>query len=96
MQPPEHGGPSLLSTIDGCANLLSIILSNKRAEEIQDELLSLVGFENIELCQELIQKRDLIQEQCKNIEENLKKEKQAQDYRPKNFDVNRPGVGVTV
>ncbi len=30
------------------------------------------------------------------MEENLKEEKNAANYKPKNFDVNRPGVGVTV
>ena len=34
LQQPEDGGVSLLSSIDGYANLLSIILSNKRSEEI--------------------------------------------------------------
>ena len=38
----------------------------------------------------------MIQEQCRSIEENLKKEKSASNYKPKNFDVSRPGVGVSV
>ena len=59
-------------------------------------LISLVGFENLELCGQLIEKRELIQEQCRSIEENLKKEKSASNYKPKNFDVSRPGVGVSV
>ena len=42
--------------------MLSVILSNKRNEEIQEELMDLVGFENIELCSQLIEKRELIQE----------------------------------
>lgn len=96
LQKPEDGGTSLLTTIDGYASLLSIILSNKRSEEIQEELITLVGFENIELCQQLIEKREIIQEQCKGIEEGLRKEKAQQDYRGKNFDVSRPGVGVSV
>ena len=86
----------MLTSIDGYANLLSIILSNKRSEEIQEELISLVGFENLELCGQLIEKRELIQDQCRGIEENLKKEKSASNYKPKNFDVSRPGVGVSV
>ena len=75
MQAAEDGSSNLLNTIDGYANLLSIILSSKKSEEIQEELLSLVGFENIEMCTQLIEKRDLIQEQCRGIEETLKAEK---------------------
>lgn len=60
MQAAEDGSSNLLNTIDGYANLLSIILSSKKSEEIQEELLSLVGFENIEMCTQLIEKRDLI------------------------------------
>jgi len=55
-----------------------------------------VGFENIELCENLIEKRALIQEQCKGIEENLKQEKSSRDYKPHNFEFSKPQVGVTV
>lgn len=84
-----------MNTIDAYASLLSIILSSRKSEEIQEELINLVGFENIELCLQLIERRELIQEQCKGVEETLKQEKNASNYKPKNFDVNRP-VGVTV
>lgn len=30
------------------------------------------------------------------MEETIKKDKNATNYKPKNFDVNRPGIGVTV
>ena len=52
-----------------------MILSNKRAEEIQMELMDLVGDANFELCLKLIEKREIIQEQCRGIEEKLKVEK---------------------
>ena len=75
---------------------MAIVLSNKRSEEIQEEIIDLVGFENFELVSQLIERRELIQEQCKGIEEHLKAEKNASSYKPKNYDVNRPGIGVSV
>ena len=92
----EDGSASVLNSIDGYANLLSIVLSQKKNEEIQEELLDLVGVHNFELLSQLIEKRDLIKEQCKSIEENLKKEKAHETYRPKNFDVGVNKVGVQV
>ena len=74
-----------------------MILSNKRAEEIQMELMDLVGDANFELCLQLIEKREIIQEQCRGIEEKLKVEKNAQSYQTvSQRDVNRPGIGVNV
>ena len=39
------------------------------------ELMDLVGDANFELCLQLIEKREIIQEQCRGIEEKLKVEK---------------------
>ena len=80
MQKPEDGSVSILNSIDGYANLLSVILSKQKNEEIQEELISLVGFENIELSMQLIEKRELIQQQCRDIEEKIKAEKNASGY----------------
>lgn len=96
MQQPEDGSANLLNSLDGYASLLSVILSNKRNEEIQEELMDLVGFQNIDLCGKLIEKREIIQEQCRDIETDLKSERTASSYKPKNMDVNRPGVGISV
>jgi len=46
---------------------LNIILSNKKNEEIQEELLDLVGFQNLELLEQLLDKRELIKEITKII-----------------------------
>lgn len=45
----EEGNPSALNSADAFVNLLSSLLSNKKNEEIQGELLDLVGFHNFEL-----------------------------------------------
>ena len=64
---------SILNTIDGYASLLNVLLSQKKNEEIQDEIMGLVGDHNFEMVFALFEKRDLIKEQCRSIEENLKK-----------------------
>jgi hypothetical protein len=45
----EEASSSVLNSTDAYANLLHIILCSKKNEEIQDELLDLVGFDNFEL-----------------------------------------------
>ena len=85
-----------MNTLDGYSSVLSVILSSKGNEEIGGELTDLLGFENFDLISMLIEKRDIIQDQCRAIEENLKTEKSAQNYQQKNRDVNRPGIGVNV
>jgi hypothetical protein len=48
----DEGNESILSNnIDAYANLLNIITSSKNNNEIEDELLNLVGFHNIDLLQ---------------------------------------------
>lgn len=49
LQEPEDGSASLLNSTDAYANLLTIILSPKKNEEISEDLLDLVGFHNFEL-----------------------------------------------
>jgi hypothetical protein len=51
---------TVLNSTDAYANLLSIILTTKRNEEIQEELLDLVGFDNLELLTQLLEKRAFI------------------------------------
>ena len=70
----EDGNPTALNNADAYVNLLNIILSNKRNEEIQEELLDLVGFINFELLEKLIDRRDIIKEQCKGIHEKMQAE----------------------
>ena len=40
---------TVLNSTDAYANLLSIVLTTKKNEEIQEELLDLVGYDNLEL-----------------------------------------------
>ena len=47
------------------------MLSSKKNEEIQGELLDLVGFHNFEMLEHLISKREIIREHCKNMMEKL-------------------------
>jgi hypothetical protein len=49
MQEPTDGGVSLLNSTDAYANLLTIILSAKKNDEISEDLLDLVGYHNFEL-----------------------------------------------
>lgn len=93
----DEGNPSALNNPDAFLNLLNIILSNKRNEEIQEELLDLVGFQNLELLEQLLDKRELIKEHCKNVNEKLMQEKQQTDsYRPKNMGLPAVSIGVRV
>jgi hypothetical protein len=62
---------SALNSTDAYANLLQIVLSTKKNEEIQDELLDLVGFENFELLSQLLEKRSFIQEYCGQVQSKL-------------------------
>ena len=86
----------MLNTIDGYENILRIVLSPKRDNEIEGELFDLLGSHNFELLSQLIEKRDLIKEQCRSIEEVLKKETAHAAYRPKNFDIGVSTVGVAI
>lgn len=67
----DDGNISALNTPHAVVNLLNILLTQKKPEEIQGELLDLVGFHNFELLEKLIEKRDIIKEQCKGINEKL-------------------------
>jgi hypothetical protein len=42
-------GTQVLGSVDAYANLLSIVMSPKANEELEDELLNLVGFHNLDL-----------------------------------------------
>ena len=41
---------------------MNILVTSKKNEEIQEELLDLVGFDNLELLEKLIDKREIIRE----------------------------------
>lgn len=86
LQAPEDGTPNLLNSTDAYANLLSILLSPKKNEEISEELLDLVGFHNFELLQQLLEKREFIKDYCKICEEHLQKEKAGDNYRSSYMD----------
>jgi hypothetical protein len=93
----EEADSSILNSTDAYANLLQIVLSAKKNEEIQDELLDLVGFDNFELLSQLIDKREFIREYCGQISEKISSEKAKDDaYKNKNFDMPRGNVGVSV
>ncbi len=71
----EDGNPTALNNADAYVNLLNIVLTSKRNEEIQEELLDLVGYHNFELLEKLLDKRDYIKDQCKLINEKMQNEK---------------------
>ena len=71
----EDGNQTALNTADAYVNLLNILLTPKKSEEIQEDLLSLVGFHNFELLEKLIERRDIIKEQCKGILEKMQVDK---------------------
>lgn len=88
---------SALNTADAYVNLLNILTSSKKNEEIQDELLDLVGFHNFELLAKLIDRRDIIKDQVKGIHEKMQVDTQASNYRGKNMDsITGPTSSVTV
>lgn len=60
-----------LKTSDSYINLLNIIISNKVDDEISNELLDMLGFDNIELVMSLVQKRDGIKQYVGNAKEIL-------------------------
>jgi hypothetical protein len=92
----EDGNQTALNTADAFVNLLNIILTPKKNEEIQEDLLSLVGYHNFEFLEKLIERREIIKEQCKGILEKMQVEKQGTDYRGKNMDIiSGPSSSVT-
>jgi hypothetical protein len=57
----------------------------------------LVGFHNFELLEKLIERREIIREQCKGILEKMQVEKQGTDYKGKNMDMLQgPSSSVTI
>lgn len=71
----EEGNDSALNNPDAFVNLLNILLTSKKNEEIQEELLDLVGWHNFELLEKLLEKREAIKEHCKTLQEKLQQEK---------------------
>jgi hypothetical protein len=96
MQDSEDG--SAMNTTDSYANLLNILLSSKKNEEIQEDLLDLVGFHNFEMLGLFFEKRELIKEYCRVLNEKIQAEKNLNDkYKAKNFDFPQgKTLGVTV
>ena len=93
----EDGNQTALNTADAFVSLLNIILTSKKNEEIQEDLLSLVGYHNFEFLEKLIERREIIKEQCKGILEKMQVEKQGTDYRGKNMDIlSGPTSSVTI
>jgi len=88
---------TVLNSTDAYANLLSIVLTTKKNEEIQEELLDLVGYDNLELLTGLLEKRVFIQEYCGSVQARISSEKAKDDaYKGKNFDMPRGHIGVAV
>jgi hypothetical protein len=88
----------IIDTADSYANLLNILLSSKKNEEIQEDLLDLVGFHNFEMLGLFFEKRELIKEYCRVLNEKIQAEKNLNDkYKAKNFDFPQgKTLGVTV
>ena len=88
---------TVLNSTDAYANLLTIVLSPKKNEEIQEELLDLVGYDNLELLTQLLEKRAFIQEYCGQVRAKISAEKAKDDaYKGKNFDLPRGNIGISV
>ena len=88
---------TVLNSTDAYANLLSIMLTTKKNEEIQEELLDLVGYDNLELLSQLLEKRAFIQEYCGQVQARIQSDKAKNDaYKGKNFDLPRGNIGVSV
>jgi hypothetical protein len=94
----EEGNMSALHTADAYINLLNIVTSQKTNEEIQEELLDLVGFHNFPLLEHLINKRDAIKTYCAALSDALKDEKVSgkDQYRGKNMNMAPVSIGVSV
>lgn len=58
----DEGNSSALNTADAYVNLLNILLTTKKNDEIQGELLDLVGYHNFELLEKLIERREIIRD----------------------------------
>ena len=71
----DDGNVSALHSSDSYINLLNIVISNKSNEEIQEDLLDLVGFHNFMLLEQLMNKREEIKIYCNTLSEKLKEEK---------------------
>jgi hypothetical protein len=78
----EEGNVSALHTADSYISLLNIVTSSKTDEEIQEELLDLVGFHNFPLLEKLLTKRDAIKIYTSAIRESLKDDRSAPQRRP--------------
>jgi hypothetical protein len=95
----EDGNESALHTTDSYINLLNIVTSQKSNEEIQEELLDLVGFHNFPLLEQLLSRRQDIRTYCDALTEKMKEEQKhgASVYRGKNMSMAPPtNIGVTV
>jgi len=91
----EDGNQSALNSPDAYVNLLNMIISRKSDEEIQNEMLDLVGFHNFELLEKLISKRQYIKERCKIIDEQLQQERNQAGHKPKFYE-GPSKISVTV
>jgi len=83
---------SVLNNNDAYANLLQLLLSRKQNDELQEDLVELVGFEHLLLIEDLLAKREFIQDYCGKL---LKEKEQVGTKGPKTHD-SRPQVGVSV
>jgi hypothetical protein len=84
---------SVLNNNDAYANLLQLLLSRKLNDELQEDLVELVGFEHLLLIEDLLAKREFIQDYCGKL---LKEKEQVGGTKgPKTYD-SRPQVGVSV
>lgn len=68
----DDGNVSALHTADSYMNLLNIVVSKKANEEIQEELLDLVGFHNFSLLEQLLNKREDIKVYCNALTDKMK------------------------
>lgn len=90
----EDGNKSALHSADSYVSLLHTVTSSKSNEEIQNELLDQVGYHNLPLLEQLLQRRDAIKAYCSTVREQLKaRSMHAPHYKaPNMFGPQKGGV----
>lgn len=79
--------------------MLNILISSKSDDEIQTELLDLVGYHNFSLLEQLLARREAIRASCASLNEKLKAETNvsaAVIKNPNGYFAGPPRGGVTI
>jgi len=87
---------SMLNSVDAVVNLLSMILNNQKDEEIQMEVIELIGFDNMEMASELFEKRVYINAHCDKLTEQMKGDSHYGQQKQREVGQTVASLGVTV